>query len=433
MKKKLIIGGVVLTAIALLVTVNVMKSRSTGTFSKGKAVEVKVVNAKVQDINATVSVNGVVEEADKEELYFDTSVKVNNVFIEKDDKVTKGQRLFEFDLDELYSQLNQAKINLNIQIITLNKIEDSLRLQNTSQAESTLEQAKITMEQAKSNLDRVQQLYNIGAASYTEFENAKTQYDNARLQYTTAQNNLDDIYKNNSDLSSNTSKDIKNQKEQIRLTELKIQDLETKINKLVSQSVSPIDGVISELNVQKGSITSPSTKAVKIINPDHLELKLEVKEVDILKVKEGQMVEITGDAFPDKKINGTVKSIGMVATKKQGVNNSDEAFVLVTVSADNTEKLMRPGLSVNAKIITDTRKNVVVVPFDVFQEDKDGNKWVFTAENGIAKQKSIKTGISSNLDLEVVSGLTGNEVLIKDPPSRLKDGMKIIVQDAKNK
>lgn len=413
MKKKLIIAGSILAVIVLIITINIVKTKSNGTFG-GKAVDVKVVSTKLSDISAIVSVNGIVEESDKEEVYFDTPVKVTNVLVEKDDIVAKGQKLIELDLDDLYSQLNQAKVSLNIQKITLSKIQESFRLQNTNQLQ-------YAMEQAKSNFERIEKLYNQGAASLVEYQNAKTQYE-------TALNNLQDLNNNNDNLSVSTARDIENQQQQIELTTLKINDLQTKINKLLSQSISPIDGVVAELNVQKGSMANSSVKAYKIINPDYLQVKLEVKEVDILKVKEGQMVEVTGDAFPDIKLSGVVKTIGTIAIKKQGASNSDEAFVQVIISIDNTQKVLKPGISVNANVITETKKSVVIIPFNTFLEDKDGNKTVFVVNNNIINQKKITTGISSKLDLEVTSGLTGNEKIVEDPQQKLKDGMKINIQ-----
>jgi HlyD family secretion protein len=83
--------------------------------------------------------------------------------------------------------------------------------------------------------------------------------------------------------------------------------------------------------------------AIKIINPDYLQVKLDVKEVDVLKIKQGQEVEVTGDAFPDKKFKGFVKSVGTVAMKKQGISNSDEAFIQVIGFCRNTEKVLKPG------------------------------------------------------------------------------------------
>ncbi len=429
MKKKLVIGVIILTAIGVLITINAVRSKNIGAFSSGKAVEVRVVDTEVRDLDSTISVNGTLEEVNKQEVYFDSAVRVVKVLIKKDQLVRKGQKLVELDLSDLYSQLNQLKVNLRIQRINLDKLKSSLNLQNTTRAKSDVEQARIAKEQAEVNYQRLQQLYREGAVSQVELDNAKVQYDNAVIQFNTAQSVLRETEKNNSDLKINNAKDIETQVEQIKLAELKIDELEHRIEKLEKTSTANIDGVVSEINVEEGSITSPAVKAFRILSPDSLRVRLEVKEFDILKVKSGQTAEITGDAFPDKTIKGSVETVGAVAKKKEGVSSGEQAFVDVTVMVDNYEKILKPGLSVNATIITETKKDAVVIPFDTFQEDKDGNKWVFVVENGSARKKDIKTGISSGLDLEVTSGLTGNERLVKDPPSRLKDGMKVIVKD----
>lgn len=427
MKKKLIIAGIIVGLIGLMIVGNIIKSKSTGAFSNGKAVEVRVTNAKIQDINSTVSVNGVFEEVDKKEVYFNSAVKVEKILVKENQEVTKGQKLVNLDLSELNSQLNQSRVNLSIQKIGLKKLTDSSNLQDITKAEAEVKRTKSAVEEAKENCDRMQQLYAQGAVSQVDYKDAKTQYDNAVLQYDTAQASLNEMKKNNSDTLKNNGNDIENQTQQVRLAELKIQELEDKMNQLNEDSISPMNGVVSQLNLEEGSMTNPAAMAIKIINPGSLRVNLEVKEFDILKIKVGQPVNITGDAFPDKTIKGTVESIGSVAIKKQGTN-SDQAFVEVTVLVNDPERILKPGFSVSADIITETKKGAVVMPFDTLQEDKDGNKWVFAIENGIAKQKNIKIGISSGLDMEVTSGLKGKEELVSDPPSRLKDGMKVIIQ-----
>lgn len=429
MKKKLIIGCIILAAIGIMVVGNVIKSKSSGVFSNGKAIEVGVADSEIQDINSTISVNGVFEEVEKKESYFNSAVKVKRILVEENQEVKKGQKLVELDLSELYSQLNQSRVSLNIQKISLKKLKDSMNLQDMTKAETEAKQAKSAMNQARDNYDRMGQLFAVGAVSQVEYRDARIQYDNAVLRYDAAQADLRETEKNNNDLLNNNRNDIENQTEQVKLAELKIQELQDRINGLIEDSTSSMDGVVSELDIEEGIMTSPAVRAIKIINPSSLRVRLEVKEIDALKVKAGQQVEITGDAFPDKTISGSVESIGSVAVKKQG-SNSDQAFIEVTVLVRDSQKILKPGFSVSADIITDTKKGAVVIPFDTLQEDKDGNKWVFVVENGIVKQRDINIGVSSDLDMEVVSGLKGNEKLVKDPPSRLKDGMKVIIKES---
>lgn len=427
MKKKILIGVGVVALIAILITVNIVRAKGKGVFGGSKPIDIKTIEARILDINETVNVNGEIQEVESEDIYFDSPVRVNKVLVEKDQHVKKGQKLVDIDIDDLYSQLEQANVSLNIQKISLDRLKDTLKTQNTSQLQSALDQAQSAMNQAKKALDRTQNLYNQGAATLFEYENAKTQYENTKTQYSVAQNNLLDVSNNNETLVNGNQKDLENQSEQMRLTQLKIQDLESKIAKLNKESISPIDGVISQLNLQRGSTTTPAMRSMQIVNTDKLEIKLDVKEIDILKVKEGQDVEVTGDAFSGKVIKGVVKSVGAVARKKQSVSNSDESFVEVLVYVDNQDNQLKPGMTVNAKIITSRKSKAVVISFDAFTEDKDGNKSVFVVENGIAKQKNITVGISSGLNLEVTSGLKGSESLVQDPPSRLKDGMSVNV------
>ena len=117
MNKKVIIGGVIAVLIIGLAAAGIYKATST---SGGNVFSVKAARIEKGEISSYISSDGVIEEAEKIEVFFDTPLKVKKLLVEEGQKVTKGQQLFELDLSALDSQLQTLKLNRNTQQTSLN-------------------------------------------------------------------------------------------------------------------------------------------------------------------------------------------------------------------------------------------------------------------------------------------------------------------------
>jgi len=152
-----------------------------------------------------------------------------------------------------------------------------------------------------------------------------------------------------------------------------------------------------------------------------------VNEYNIKDVKVGQKVRITGDAIrEDVEVFGVVESISPVA-KTNMTASGEEVVIEVDISIDNTALNLKPGLSVDCEILTDEKKDVVVVPMGVLKTDKDGNEYVLLVdkEKGVLMQRNVKLGIISDMTAEVLEGLAEGDIVVDDPQSFHKDGSKV--------
>jgi len=208
--------------------------------------------------------------------------------------------------------------------------------------------------------------------------------------------------------------------------EQKENDLSDAKEKLADYYIrAPFDGVIAEINVEKGdSISSATALATLITNQKIAEISL--NEVDVAKVKVGQKATLTFDALEDVSITGKVLSIDTVGTVSQGVVSYG-----VKISLDTQNETVKPGMSVTADIITDSKQDVLIVPnnavksqgnsqyVEIIENPSEETKQKLSANNtsGISlsttpKTQTVEIGLSNDTYTEITSGLTEGDIII---------------------
>lgn len=428
MNKKLVIGIVVVVLIALMIGANFFMNTEAGASvfgGSGSGYQVRVAAIQKGDISSYISANGVVEEVEKGEVFFDTPLKVLKVLVSEGDRVTSGQQVLEVDTGSMVSELEKLKTNKGIQQLSLNSGVSGAEV-NTAQ--STVRKAEKAYNDSLDALKKNKDLYASNVISKSELEAAEKAVN-------TAQSALEDAreaYKvavERKDVNRTTAE------ENMKLTDISIKDLETRMAKIAEAVESPMDGVITALNVEAGGYTGNVQSAYKVINPDKLQVRAKIKEYDIKNVAVGQNARITGDAIDkDKIINGKVTAISPVATVSR-TTSGEETVIEVTITVDNSEGVLKPGLNVTCDVYTVDRKGVIVAPMEMITEDKDGNKLVYLVdlETKTMKETLIKLGINSDMTVEVVEGLKEGDVVIIEPQPVYKDGAKVRILEDKEK
>ena len=163
----------------------------------------------------------------------------------------------------------------------------------------------------------------------------------------------------------------------------------------------------------------------------HMQAVLEVNEVDVSKVKPNQAAEVTLDAFPDKKFKGVIKSVASIGNAKES-NPSVKVFE-VLVDLEGADSILRPGMTVAARIMVSKVDNVVSVPIEsVFD---DAGKPVVYVENGSSFEKrSVTLGTKNDNFVIVSKGLKeGEKVSLVDPNKSAEKDDKSGKSDAKPK
>ena len=260
---------------------------------------------------------------------------------------------------------------------------------------------ELRVKQARMELDRDRDLIGKGFIPQKE-------YDDADIAMMLAQNDLD----------VQRSK-LETVKQEIIKTDLR----------------SPHDGVILKLDVREGEVivgtnsTSSGTVLMRVANLDKLKVTTQLNEVDVVKVQMGQKVKLTFDAVPGRTLPGTVTYISPSAedddasqsssrggsyTGRGGGGSSVRGFETI-VALDETDASIRPGITAHVAISLAKAQHAVVVPLTaVFSDDADS--YAFVKKGDTFEKRSVKTGISDGMVLEIVSGLAdGDEVATERP------------------
>ena len=186
---------------------------------------------------------------------------------------------------------------------------------------------------------------------------------------------------------------------------------------------APFDGLIAEVNIKKGDTVSAASAAVTLISQQNI-AEITLNEIDAAKVKVGQKTTLTFDAIPEVSMSGKVIEVDTVGTVTQGVVNYG-----VKIAFDTEEEKVKPGMSVTADIITDSKQDVLVLPNSAIKSQGDSysvelveapeemRQQLLANVSGVTlpnppKSQSIEIGLSNDLSTEIVSGLKEGDIVV---------------------
>jgi RND family efflux transporter MFP subunit len=182
--------------------------------------------------------------------------------------------------------------------------------------------------------------------------------------------------------------------------------------------VAPLEGVVLRRDGEIGEIAEVGQILFRVGVPKPLQVVAEVNEEDIPRVALDQTVLFRTDAFPDRRLEGKVREItpmGDVAAKTYRIK--------VALPDDSP---LKPGMSVEANIVTREKPNALLIPADALQ----GNA-VFMLDGGSARKREVTIGIRGTRSVEVLSGLADGERVASPAATDLKDGTRVRILDAK--
>jgi membrane fusion protein (multidrug efflux system) len=186
--------------------------------------------------------------------------------------------------------------------------------------------------------------------------------------------------------------------------------------------VSPISGSIDQMDLKLGQVAQPGTTGIRIVNADLLKVKADVPESYAGSVGTGNNVMIL---VPDAKDSLTTK----VTFAAKAIDPTSRSFAVEIKLPER--KTLRPNMTAIIKIADYTKTDAIVIPVKAVQKSEDGD-YVYVNENGTAKRKAIKVGVTYGGQSEILSGLKAGEQLITDGATDIEDGDKVRVLQSGN-
>lgn len=310
MKKKIIIGAVILVVIVGIVLGFTVFNRPQNNDEKYKKEAVDR-----GDIEALVITTGSLNPVTIVEVGSQVSGRISRLYADFNSEVKKGQVIAELDQSLFLTRMQQNKAN-------------------HESAKASLEKAKVTLENMKRKYDRAQDLFQKDLISFEEKETAETQY-----------------YTGKADVQSSEA----------RLEQAKSQLDSSNVDLAYTIIASPIDGIVISRDVNVGQTVAASFQApvlFKIANDlSKMQVECSVDEADIGKIKEGQKVKFTVDAFPNDAFTGKVTQVRYSPEVIQNV-----VTYTTIVDVGNPEMKLRPGMTATVSVVTGEAKDALRVP-----------------------------------------------------------------------
>jgi HlyD family secretion protein len=421
-----------------------------GVFGKDEGTKVTAEKVQQRTITEIVNASGKIYPEIEVKVSPDISGEITELTVKEGDSVKKGQVVARIYADIYAIQANQASSGVT---------QSQAQVANSVAA---LDALKATLDQAQKTFNMQKQLFDEKVISRNEFNIADAAFKSAQANYNAA-------------------------KQSIRGGQAAVQSAQSslaKANKDLSRTavLAPMDGVISLLSVKKGervvgSNMMAGTEMLRIADMNKIEIRVDVGESDVPKVKIGDSAIVTVDAYSGRKFKGIVTQIASsnngASSQNSLANTSTDVTnykVYVRLLHDSYADLLgrpvfpfRPGMSASADIQTQTHANVLSVPINAVTrreiadstkadkkhiETSDANSapavnaddlevvvFVLNKTDNTVKKVNVKTAIQDINYIEITAGLKGDEEVISGPydivSKTLKEKDKVKVVDKK--
>jgi membrane fusion protein (multidrug efflux system) len=180
---------------------------------------------------------------------------------------------------------------------------------------------------------------------------------------------------------------------------------------------APFAGVVGQRFVSVGDYVTTGTRLLTLQTVDPQRAVIEVPERHAVSLRPGQKLAFTVAAEPGRIFNATVDFIDPVV---QTANRT----IMVKARAPNPNRVLRPGMFVEARLATATRMNAIVIPEDAVQPLRTANI-VWAVEGGKASRRVVQLGARSQGIVEVLSGIKAGELVVVGGLERMAEGMPL--------
>jgi HlyD family secretion protein len=448
---------ILIGSIALIVLLLVLSKM--GVFGKDEGTKVTTEKVEKRTIIEVVNASGKIYPEIEVKVSPDISGEITELNIREGDTVKKGQILARIYADIYNIQKSQAASG-----VSQSQAQVGAAQAQVSNSQAAIDALKAQVDQAQINFDRNEKLFNEKVISKSEFDLVQTNLRSTKANYNAATQGIRGGQAN-----------VQSARASAQSAQASLQRANKDLGRTVI--VAPTDGVISLLNVKKGEKVAGNsfnvgTEMMRIADMNKIELRVDVGENDIPKVKLGDSAIIEVDAYSDRKFKGVVTQIassnnGAASQSVLSASGNDvtQYKVYVRLLPESYMDLIgkgsfpfRPGMSASADIQTKVHADVISIPInavttrdvsDTAKADKNSpanntakNKIdeaeivVFILEkDGTVKKVKVKNDIQDINYIEITEGLKAGDEVITGPydvvSKTLKVGQKVKVVDKK--
>lgn len=422
MKRWILIGGAVVV-LGAIVVVNLKKNDTPSVSAKLGAVERR-------NLTSSISAPGRIRAVSSVDISAEVPGRVVELAVAEGDSVRAGDLLLRLDDAQYRSRVEQAGAAVK-----------------SARAGLVLSEARLR--QLDKDRARLAAMAEKNLASAEALEKVQTEYEVQQA-------------------------DVDARRQETARMEAALADARDNLDKTVYRA--PANGIVSRLNVEQGEIVitgtmnNPGTVILTIADLSFMEVEAEVDETDVVNVRPGQPAKITVDAIPDTTFAGRVATVGNSGRQATGASTEEVVNFEVKVRFDSPDPRLKPGMTADVEVETETREQVMAVPIQAVvarsrgvlekdekaalrkhrkKKDEGGSrhaapdtlkgpardKWekevlegLFQVVNDKARFVEVKTGIADETMIEI-TGAAAESMKVVTGPYRvlrdLKEGVRI--------
>ncbi len=406
----------ILLALALVLIIFAVVGKKAGWFGGVSGIKVSVENPQRRNITEEVTASGKIQPETEVKISPDVSGEIVELYVNEGDNIKKGDLLLKIKPDIYLSAIDRTKASVNT------------AKANLANSEAYLEQIKAKYTQAKKAFDRNKVLWEEETISDAEFESSLSSYEMVKAELEAAKKSVEGAGYSVQSAQATLSEALEN------------------LSKTIIYA--PMSGTISMLNIEKGervvgTMQMAGTEMLRIADLKRMEVKVDVNENDIVKVKLNDTALIEIDAYLGETFKGVVTEIANSANvsgmSADQVTSFDVKILLVEESykhliSNTNSDPFRPGMSASVDIRTKTKSDILSVPIQCVttRVDSTGHKKgamvetgdelkevVFVVLNDTALLTTVKTGIQDNQFIEISEGLSQDDKIVTAPYSAI--------------
>jgi len=377
---------------------------------RDRAVSISSTHAVRQDLSSWTQGNGKIEPIDPRIIQAQLTTRIESVSAKEGQTLKAGDRVLSLDSTDANAELAHMK-------------EQYVAAQDDRktavQGGPADEMAQIDADLAKTNSEIARLTHDRDSFARLLASQAATRLEVEQNRIALEKAQADKRWLEQKKVSMSDRSKTQAERAALRADEARdsIQALEQKITS--ARVVAPVSGTIYSLPARAGTFVHVGDTLAELADLKSVRVRAFIDEPELGSLKEGQIVEITWDALPNRVWMGQIVQLPKTIVTR-GSRNVGE--VLCSVNNDESELL--PNTNVNVRIRTAQRQNVLTLPRAAVRSE--GNKrYVLVVEDGRLKRREITIGISNPAIYEVLGGITENDIVSVQVDDSLREGQLV--------
>ncbi len=402
----------------MLIAVGIFFSLQKSKNASSKAKEVQIEEVTLRDITESVTASGKIYAQEEVKISSDVSGEIVQLAVEEGQFVNKGDLLAKIQPETYQAIVERSEAEYNNALANLKNMQANL-----SNVRAKEKQIQAQLLNAELAYNRAQKLFGTKSISEAEMEEAE-------MSYKTVQAELEAIREN----IKGAGYSVEGAQAAVKGAQAAIRDARSNLNK--TSIYAPMSGIISLLNVEQGekvvgTLQMTGTEIMRITNFENMEVRVDVSENEIIKVKIGDSAHVEADAYYGRKFKGVVTQVSNAskgaANETLSAEQSSNFIVRVQILEDsyrdlteNQQRPFLPGMSATTDIYTKVENQIPAVPIQavVTREDSlthEMKEVVFLAKEGLAVLTPVKTGIQDDSFIQIIRGVEAGDQIIIGP------------------